>query len=585
MAYAGVIFTGSMVLSSADPTQLGRLSRNGVPTDWSSSTFPGVINPATSYHFQTLNLDIPALTAPFNDLRFIQIDVDSTSSTTFFSAYLNSYNPLNPAPTYLGDAGFSGNLVTGDPAFFQVIVPYGNHLVLLMNETTTNGGLNQIANITVEAFSDTGFSEGQTTPEPGTWVLMACGMALAGAGRLRRAVSRRRRVRGAGIGAAIVLLSLCGATLFAQDAIDPNVAAQIGALLQEKATRAPTQQKLNSQLWYALQVSRGQTIAGVGDVYARAVDAVRPNSSGFANVDISGIVSSGLLKQIASLGGTIGFASGGSVLANVPLTALESLASNADVSYIAPAAQARTNRILSPKMLMMPRRIAKFNSLGLPFYVGALTSQGDITHTANLVRSQLGKNGTGVKVGVLSDSLLPAILTTLIGTGDLPAGLTVVPGQAGPTNGSDEGAAMSEIVYDLAPGAQLFFATAFNGEASFAANIQTLRNTYGCDIIVDDVTYFDEGVFQDSTVAKAVNSVVASGALYFSSAGNSGNITSGTSGTWEGDFNTGPGSASPLPLGYTLHIFSGFQAFDVLTASTMFISTKWSDPLGASNND
>src|SRR5215831_3987734 len=137
MAYAGVIFTGSMELSSSDPTQLGRLSRNGVPTDWSNSTFPGVINPTVSYHFQTLNLNIPALTAPFIDLRFIQIDVDSTSSTTFFSAYLNSYNPLNPAATYLGDAGFSGNLVTGDPAFFQVIVPYGNHLVLLMNETTT----------------------------------------------------------------------------------------------------------------------------------------------------------------------------------------------------------------------------------------------------------------------------------------------------------------------------------------------------------------------------------------------------------------------------------------------------------------
>jgi subtilase family protein len=144
---------------------------------------------------------------------------------------------------------------------------------------------------------------------------------------------------------------------------------------------------------------------------------------------------------------------------------------------------------------------------------------------------------------------------------------------------------MAEIVYDLAPGVQLFFATADTGVASFAANIQTLRNTYGCDIIVDYFTYFNEGVFQDGPIAKAVNAVVASGALYFSSAANSGNLTSGTSGTWEGDFNGGPVSGAPLPLGYTLHIFGGGQAYDVLTASTTFISTKWSDPLGGSTND
>ena len=220
--------------------------------------------------------------------------------------------------------------------------------------------------------------------------------------------------------------------------------------------------------------------------------------------------------------------------------------------------------------------------MGLPFFIGALTSQGDISHTTNLVRSKLGKNGTGVKVGVLSDSV--DALAALIATGDLPAGFTVVPGQSG-NPGTSEGTAMAEIIYDLAPGVQLFFATADGGVASFANNIQTLRNVYGCDIIVDDVTYFNEGVFQDGPIAQAVNAVVASGALYFSAAANSGNLTSGTSGTWEGDFNAGPASAAPLPLGYTLHNFGAGQAYDVLTASTTFISTKWSDPLGGSTND
>jgi len=51
---------------------------------------------------------------------------------------------------------------------------------------------------------------------------------------------------------------------------------------------------------------------------------------------------------------------------------------------------------------------------------------------------------------------------------------------------------MLEIVHDLAPSAQLYFATAFISAASFAANIRALRDA-GCNVIVDDVTYFAEG--------------------------------------------------------------------------------------------
>src|SRR5204862_6290773 len=118
--------------------------------------------------------------------------------------------------------------------------------------------------------------------------------------------------------------------------------------------------------------------------------------------------------------------------------------------------------------------------------------------------------------------------TTAQGLGDLGP-VTILPGQGG--SGSGEGTAMMEIIHDLAPGASLYFATAFAGEASFAANINALVAS-NCSVIVDDVSYFVESPFQDGQViAQAVQSASDAGVLYFSSARNSGNKDSGTSGT------------------------------------------------------
>src|SRR5262249_44617915 len=78
----------------------------------------------------------------------------------------------------------------------------------------------------------------------------------------------------------------------------------------------------------------------------------------------------------------------------------------------------------------------------------------------------------------------------------------------------------------------------------------------------------------------------ASGALYFSSAGNSGNLNDGTAGVWEGDFNDGGPTAAPLPLGNRVHNFGG-QNFNNLTVLNTGapVSLYWSDPLGGSSND
>ena len=131
---------------------------------------------------------------------------------------------------------------------------------------------------------------------------------------------------------------------------------------------------------------------------------------------------------------------------------------------------------------------------------GAATTQGEVAHRASEARNFFGVTGAGVNIGVLSDSV--DFLAQSIASGDLPADVTVLPGQSG-VPGSGEGTAMLEIVHDMAPGAKLFFASAFNGAQSFADNIRALRAA-GCHIIVDDVIYASESPFQDGIIAAAV---------------------------------------------------------------------------------
>src|SRR5260370_11693536 len=101
-------FTGS--LTAADPTQLGRLSRNGVPQDWSGGeAYPGVINTGVSYYYHTYVLSAASLAlTPFLQISiFDQLNLPNT----FVSAYAASYNPNNKAPNWFGNAGTSGHYV------------------------------------------------------------------------------------------------------------------------------------------------------------------------------------------------------------------------------------------------------------------------------------------------------------------------------------------------------------------------------------------------------------------------------------------------------------------------------------------
>jgi PKD repeat protein len=158
---------------------------------------------------------------------------------------------------------------------------------------------------------------------------------------------------------------------------------------------------------------------------------------------------------------------------------------------------------------------------------GLVNSQGDIALRADLARSAFGVDGSGVTVGVLSDSydtLGGAALD--VSTNDLPTGGVQVIGGESVYCGTvifciDEGRAMLQIVYDMAPGADLLFHTGLATKTDYANGITALAAA-GADVIVDDLLYLHEPMFQDGVVAQAVDSVVAGGAVYYSAAGNAG---------------------------------------------------------------
>ena len=72
------------------------------------------------------------------------------------------------------------------------------------------------------------------------------------------------------------------------------------------------------------------------------------------------------------------------------------------------------------------------------------------------------------------------------------------------------------------PGATFAFYSGDSDQSSTATAVTSLKNA-GCKIIVDDLGYSDEPMFQDGVISTAINSFVAGGGSYFSAIGNDGN--------------------------------------------------------------
>lgn len=181
--------------------------------------------------------------------------------------------------------------------------------------------------------------------------------------------------------------------------------------------------------------------------------------------------------------------------------------------------------------------------------------------------------GDGVKIGVISDGV--AGLAQSVASGDLPDNVVVLNNRY---TGA-EGTAMLEIIYDLAPNAQLYFHDYGGSSLEFIDAINALA-AQGVDIIIDDIVYLDEPFFEDSIIAKHIDQLVASSdILYFSSAGNFANShyqgifkPGFKNEVYEHDFNPAVSGAQRLPV-------------KIAPYSSIIIMLQWNEPFNNSIKD
>ncbi|MBI1804838.1 MAG: S8 family serine peptidase [Ignavibacteria bacterium] len=218
-------------------------------------------------------------------------------------------------------------------------------------------------------------------------------------------------------------------------------------------------------------------------------------------------VSPGLMSKLSAMGGDVVMALPYSKLISVyvPIDKVEDVASLEEVLTVSPITHAMKN-------------------------TGSVTSEGDSIHHAINVRTDLNATGDSIKVGVISDGCVSFAASR--GSLDLPANFGMANfffGNGNKTGSGDEGTAMMEIVHDLAPNASLYFYGAAHDPAGYVAMVDAIYRLVrekGCRIIVDDLFFADQPMFEDATnatrsyIAAAARWAVDTGVVYISAAGN-----------------------------------------------------------------
>ncbi len=241
---------------------------------------------------------------------------------------------------------------------------------------------------------------------------------------------------------------------------------------------------------------------------------------------------------------------------------------------------------------------------------GAADSRAGRALRSEQLASAYSVDGAGQAIGIISDSFAHTLAVrdsdttpdsgsagVLMGSrpqdsGDLPPSVRLLNDNSrdgsGNLTGTDEGAAMAELIYDIAPGAALLFHSAGGSRQEFADAIRNLCNN-GATVVVDDVLFLTEGSYQDDLPAIAAKQCVAAGTPYLSAVGNDGDqghrfVYSDGNPVVDDQ----PPAGSP-PSGDDLHNWAQngddrFMAITVAARQQIYVLLNWNQPNASVNS-
>ena len=183
----------------------------------------------------------------------------------------------------------------------------------------------------------------------------------------------------------------------------------------------------------------------------------------------------------------------------VPASALEAAANLPGVS-----------RVSLPRYAIHKRA----PTLGPVAETGSVTTEGDQILGSARFRNATGITGQGITVGVISDG--DDHIKGPQSSGDLPAAIVNDPNDAGKTGGfkpassGDEGTAMLEIVYDIAPGVKQLGFCGPQTTADFITCLDDFAANIDANVIVDDLAFpGEDGMFSTDTFTSAIQAFAA----------------------------------------------------------------------------
>jgi hypothetical protein len=170
-AQAALITSGTVVLDSSDPTQSGRILRDGTPSVWGAAKpFPGALTVTGQYAYEVIS---------FNTGIYDQISWSNeyVSGGIAHSVVYSFFNPANLGSGYLGDTG-SSSVNAAVTVNGQIDVTPGQNLFLVFSSTNQN--LPASYNYRIE-----GFQRAAQVPVPTSLALLVFGIGLLARKRSR----------------------------------------------------------------------------------------------------------------------------------------------------------------------------------------------------------------------------------------------------------------------------------------------------------------------------------------------------------------------------------------------------------------